>query len=749
MKSILVSCFRNSPSAPLRSRLCYGAGPRGHPVRKGSSYFRDIALGILLLAAVPALGQEKAPTAPPAATAGRGLQPVKELKYPPLRTIQPPKSATFTLANGMKIYLAEDHDLPMIGGFALVRTGNLMDPPQRAGLAQLAAITMRTGGTTAKTGEQIDTMLDNAASSMESAASDSVATFSFAALKENGGATLQLFKEMLTQPGFRQDKLDLAKTQLRIGVSHRNDTARVIARREFAGLVYGKDSPFGWQQEYASIDRVSRNDLRAFHQRYFFPANVRLGVWGDFDSEGMKAQIEKLFADWTAPQPPAVQFPKVRDAPSPGVFLVEKRDVPQTFLSIGHLGGVRNDKDFAALEILAGILGGGRIAGRLRASRISNDIGAAWNAGYANTGLFEIFGSTNTISTVATIKAIKEEIERIRTAEVTEDECRNARENAVNALVFADDSRARLFARQLLLDYYGYPQDYLAQQQRALQAVTRADVLRVAKQYLNPANLTIVVAANAMMFGEPLEKLGPVTKLDIAIPEAKPEVVESSDASLAEGKQILLKAQAASGGAEKLAAVKDYTMLAEYSIDPAVPNIGGSKIVQTDKWVAPTAFRQDSTLPAGRVSAYTDGKVGWISTPQGWGALAGVQRNQVLGDLFRVYYRLLLSDRIEGRTVNATGDSSVQITDTTGQASSVEFDPETRLPKRVSYDTQQAGGAPIYSEDVYGDFRDVGGIKVPFKITINQGGHKFADILVKDYKINTGLTSLELGRRPQ
>ena len=240
-----------------------------------------------------------------------------------------------------------------------------------------------------------------------------------------------------------------------------------------------------------------------------------------------------------------------------------------------------------------------------------------------------------------------------------------------------------------------------------------------------------------------------MTKLDLAIPEAKPEVVESSDASLAEGKQILLKAQAAAGGAEKLAAVKDYTMLAEYSIDPAVPNVGGSKIVQTDKWVAPTTFRQDGTLPAGRVTAYTDGKVGWISTPQGWGALAGVQRSQVFGDLFRVYYRLLLSDRLEGRTVNAIDDSSVQIADTTGQVASVEFDPRTHLPKRVSYDTQQAGGAPIYSEEVYDDFRDVGGIKVPFKITINQGGRKFSDVVVKDYKINTGLNPLELARRPQ
>jgi zinc protease len=703
-------------------------------------------------AAVPAAAGRGRGTAPAPAAAVGPVSP-KDLKYQPLHAIQAPVAASFTLPNGMKLYLMEDHDLPMVSGIAMIHTGGLLDPPQRIGLAQLAGVTMRTGGTTVKAGEQLDILLDTQAANMESAIGDSFGSMSFAALSENAPATLQLFKEMLTQPGFRQDKLEMAKAQLRAGVSHRNDTARVIARREFVGLIYGKDTPFGWLQEYATIDRISRNDLRAFHQRYFFPANVTLGVWGDFKTAEMRASLEKLFADWTVQQPPVPEFAKVKNAPSPGVFLAETKDVSQSFFTIGLLGGLRNEKDYAALEIMAGILGGGpqsRIADRLRTKLgIPNEVGAIWNAGYGHPGLFEISGSTKSVSTVSTVKAILEEIDRIRTAEVTEEECGIARDAALNNLAFTNDTRSKLFARQMIQDYYGYPKDYLPQYQRGLQSVTRADVLRVAKQYLNPANLSVVVAANPTMMGEPLDKLGPVTQLDIAITEAKPEVVESTDATLAEGKQILLKAQAAVGGAGKLATVKDYTMLADYLIDPLVANIGGSKIVQTDKWVAPTVFRQDSTLPAGRVSAYTDGKVGWISTPQGWGGLAGVQRAQVFGDLFRVYYRLLLSDRLEGRTVNAIDDATVQITDTTGQVTTVEFDSQTHLPKRITYDTQQAAGAPIYSEDVYEDFREVDGIKVPFKITINQGGRKFSDVVVRDYKINTGLKPLELARRPQ
>src|ERR1019366_1883673 len=639
-----------APGAPKTEKPAPPAAGRGGPQAPGA----------------PATAGRGRGTASAPAAAGGAFSP-KDLKYPPLRAIQAPNAATFTLPNGMKLSLLEDHDLPVVGGIALVRTGSLWDPPQRIGLAQLTGITMRTGGTILKTGEQIDTLLDNSASNMETAIGDSVSTVSFAGLKENAPATLQLFKEMLTQPGFRREKIELAKTQLRVAVAHRNDNAAIVAHREFASLIYGKDAPFGWQQEYATIDRVSRNDLRAFHQRYFFPANVMLGVWGDFNTAEMKASIEKLFADWTVQQPPVPEFAKVKNAPSPGIFLAEKKDAPQSYFAIGHLGGRRDDKDYAALAILAGILGGGprsRIADRLRTRLgIANEVGANWNAGYAQPGLFEIYGGTKSVSTVATIQAIREEIDRIRTAEVTEEEWRNARDAAVNGLAFAYDSRSKVVIGQLILDYYGYPKDYLPRHQKALESVTRADVLRVAKQYLNPANLTVVVTANPLMLGDPLDKLGPVTKLDIGIPEAKPEVAGSSDASLAEGKQILLKAQAAAGGAEKLAAVKDFTMLAEYSIDPAVAKFGGSKIVQTDRWVAPTVFRQDSTFPAGGVSAYTDGKVGWISTPQGWGALTGAQRSQVLGDLFRIYYRLLLSDRLEGRTVNAIDASSVQISD--------------------------------------------------------------------------------------
>ena len=511
--------------------------------------------------------------APEAATAGRGAattaksapssagtSTVKELKFPPLHPIQEQAFTSFTLSNGMRIYLLEDHDLPMVAGLAIVKAGTLSDPPQRIGLAQLAGIALRTGGTNIKTPEQIDNLLGDNAATVDSVIGESLGTMSFGTLKENTGATLQVVKELLAQPGFRPENVELAKTQLRQGIAHRNDVAQTLTRREFASLIYGKDNAYGWQADYNTLDRVKRFDVRAFHQRYYFPANTMLGIWGDFHGEEMKALLEEVFGDWTDTQPPVPAFGKVKNAPAPGLFLAEKKDVQQSYFTIGHLGGMRSDKDYAALEVMAGVLGGGpesRIWERLRTGMaVTNEVKASWNAGYVQPGMFEISGTTKSVATARTIKAIQEEIERMRTAEVTDEECRVARDAALNALIFSHDSRYKLFVRQLLLEYYGYPKDFLSQYQKALQAVTPADVARVAKQYLHPENLTTVVTANPILFGEGLETLGPVTKLDIAIPEARHEAVETDEASMAQGKKNT-RPGAGSGGRRRQTRSRD------------------------------------------------------------------------------------------------------------------------------------------------------------------------------------------------
>ena len=706
----------------------------------------------LLITAASAAAQLPSVSAPPnKPAAGAAAAPsYKDLKFPPLRPIQIPKVATFTLPNGMKLYLLEDHELPMIHGVAQVRTGNLFDAADKVGLATMTGMAIRTGGTRTKTGEQLDEQLENIAASVESNIGETSGSVSFSALRENTDEVLGVFKDVLTAPEFRPDKITLARTQLRGGIARRNDDARGVAEREFADIVYGKDSPYGWQVEYATANRITRADLQDFYKRYFFPANIALGVWGDFDTAGMKGKIEKLFSDFAVEQPPVPEFPKVGGSPAPGAYLAVKKDVTQTFFSIGQLGGQFNDKDYPALVIMADILGGGfrsRLVGRVR-TKMGNayDIGADWDANYDHPGLFEISGGTKSLSTVETFKAIQEEVDRIRTSEVTEEELKIAKDTALNSLVFAYDTRAKTLRRMLTYAYYGSPPDFIQQYQKALEAVTRADVLRVAKEHLNPAAFTTVAVGNPDDFGHPLDTLGaPVNMIDLTIPQEKLEAAQGDATSLEKGKQLLARAQQATGGAGPLAAVKDYIQSFEFQIESSA---GGMLVKETDRWIAPTYFRQDTDLPSGKIAAFCDGRAGWIATPQGWGPLAGAQLKQVQSDLFRLYFRLLLSDRIEGRTVNALDDNTIEIADTTGQTARLEFDAGTRLPQRVLYEVARAGGPPIPAEEVWSDFQEIAGVKVPHRITVMQGGRKYAEMKVTDFKVNSGIQLEVIQKRP-
>jgi zinc protease len=299
--------------------------------------------------------------------------------------------------------------------------------------------------------------------------------------------------------------------------------------------------------------------------------------------------------------------------------------------------------------------------------------------------------------------------------------------------------------RMLTYEYYGYPADFIQQYQKALAAVTRADVLRAAREHLDPARLTVITVGNPAEFGKPLESLGgTVTPLDLTIPEPKPEASKSDAASLVKGRQLLARVQQAVGGAERLAAVKDSTVVSDFTLSSAA---GGMKVTETDRWIAPDHFRQESRLPQGRITAYYDPSVSWIATPQGDGPLSGAQMKQVEGDLFRVYWRFLLSDRIADRTVNAVDDHTVEIGGRAGEVVRLVVDPQSGLPSQVQYETAPVSGPATSVLETWEDFRDVAGVKVPFKITIVQGGRKFADVTVSDVKVNQGLKVEDLQRR--
>ena len=690
--------------------------------------------------------QRKSTAAKPAAAP---VPSWKELVYPPLRAVAIPNVETAVLPDGMKVFLLEDHELPLVHGAARIRAGNLFDPPEKVGLAEMTGMVLRTGGTHAKTGEQLDQELEDIAASVESSIDETFGSVSFSCLKENSAEVLGIFHDLLTAPEFRQDKLDLARTELSGLIARRNDEPRSIAEREFADIIYGRNTPYGWEEEYDTINRITRADMVDFYRRYFFPANTALAVWGDFNAAEMKAALEKLFADWTVEQPPVPAFPPVAAKPAPGTYLANKSDVTQTFFSIGQLGGELRDKDFPALEIMADILGGGFQSRLFRKVRTemgdAYEIEADWDANYDHPGLFSIAGSTKSVSTVETLDAILKEVERMRTAEVSEEELKTAKDTALNSLVFAFDTKAKTLGRMLNYEYYGYPRDFVERYQHAVEAVTRADVLRVAKQYLAPADFTIVAVGNPEQFGEPLSKLGrPVSTIDLTIPEPKKEAAKADASSEAKGRELLARIEQAAGGAARLAAVKDFTATVNNRFDPAAGRLDGP---ETDRWIAPSYLRQDSSETSGPISVYCDGKIGWFSSVRGTGALRGAVLQEMRDEVFHVYVSLLQTGSAADARVTAVDDRTVEIAEGDRIVRAV-IDPATGLLRQLLYDSPQPNGPALPMEEEYSDYHEVSGIEVPFHVIYHRGGKYLAESTLSRFEINTGLKLEDLERHP-
>ena len=706
---------------------------------------------LLLTAACVARAQ----VAPKAAAPEKQAQAAsyKQLTFPPLRDIKPPAIVTATLPNGMRLYLLENRELPLISGRAVIRTGNLFDSAAKAGLAEFTGSVMRSGGTKTRTGDEIDEALENIAASVESGIGESIGEVSFSTLKERLEDVLPIFKDVLTAPEFRNDKIELLKTQYRSAISRRNDDADGIVGREYQRLLYGPQTPYGRQAEYENIDNIGRDDLIAFHKRYFFPANTMLSLQGDFDVQVMKARIEKLFADWTAAQAAVPPFPAFDYAAKPGVYLIKKEDVKQSFISVGHIGGLSNDKDYAALEVMGDILGGGfssRLFSLIRTQRgYAYNIGAGWGANFESPGLFTVSGSANSSWTVETLQLIKQEIERIRTSEVTDQELRTAKDKVLNSFVFSFDHPGKTLRRMVNYDYHKYPKDFLTRYHSAIDSVTKADILRVAKERLQADKLVYLVVGKPAEFGKPLSTLGPVTELDITIPEPKAKAPEATPAaagpkSAASAKELLLKAQAAAGGAEKLAAVKDYRVTSSADVMAGQSPMKSSFDTQ---WIAPDLFRKEQTLPIGKVTAIFDGKYGWLITPQGTMAMPGQVLTQVRFEMFRSYFALLLSDRDAGRTITLVDAAAIEIKGG-GLTARVTMDPATGLLQKITYSSALFGGPPADIVEVYSDYRDVGGIKVPFATSTYQGAVKSMELKVQGWKVNGGLNPEEVTKRP-
>jgi zinc protease len=454
--------------------------------------------------------------------------PWQQIPIPKLPAFNPPEPKRVELPNGMVVFLQEDHELPTIDGTARIRGGERLVPTNKTGLIDIYGEVWRTGGTKTQTGDQLDDFLEQRAAKVESGGDIDSTSLSFSCLKEDFDDVFRVFEDVLKNPEFRAEKIEIAQKGMYDGISRRNDDPSQIAGREAEKLVYGANNPYARVAEYATVAAVTRQDLIEWHGKYVHPNNIILGVVGDFDSSKMEARLREAFGSWA--KGPALVDPEIKPVPAkPGYYEVDKTDVNQSSIQMVGVGITRRNPDYFAVSVFNEAFGGGfssRLFGDIRTTKgLAYAVGGGVGAGWDHPGMLRLMVSTKSSTTIESIQALDQELAELPKRPIDDEEIKRAKDSILNSFVFRFDSPDKVLQEKMAYEFYGYPLDFLENFQKGIERVTKEDVARVAAKYLHRDQLAVLVVGHVSEFDKPLSSLGTVTKLDIAIPPPPPGLV--------------------------------------------------------------------------------------------------------------------------------------------------------------------------------------------------------------------------------
>lgn len=425
----------------------------------------------------------------------------EKLTFQPL-AFEPPRSRDHRVAlkNGMVVYIAEDRALPLVNLSLTLRVGRFLEPAGKEGLATLTGSLLRRGGTKRLTAEQLDERLDFLAAQASSGISDTAGSAGLNCLRDNLDESLALFVEMLKEPRFQEDRLALAREQALQEMKKRNDEAGSIEAREWGVLLYGEGHFTNRFTTEASVRAITRDDLVAFHRKWYHPANMVAAVSGSFARTEMVAKLEKAFASWPTPRSEVPPVPTTIEPAAPGLYRVQK-DVNQGRVSLGLPSVKRDSPDIYALEVMNEILGGSGFNSRITRVVRSNE-GLAYSAGSGigfgvyYPGRFRAGFQSKSRSVPFATKLVLDEIRRIREAPVTEEELGVVKSNLIATFPSSFESPAESMGIFAADEYTKRDPAFWATYRDRIKAVTAADVQRVARQHLVPEKLAVLVVGS-------------------------------------------------------------------------------------------------------------------------------------------------------------------------------------------------------------------------------------------------------------
>jgi predicted Zn-dependent peptidase len=419
------------------------------------------------------------------------------------------------LSNGLKVLLVEDRALPFVSGRVYLRAGAIFEPDDKVGLSGIFSSVLRTGGAGERTPDQVDEILETLAATVSVSTDNLFTSVAFNTLTENLDQVLQIWADVLVRPRFAQERLDLEKGRALEAIRRRNDQPTQIAVREFVRRI-NEGHPAGRISSAASIQSITRDDLVAFHQRFFKPNGAVLAITGDFNTQEMVARLERALQGW---QPGSVNLPTFAPPrPKPGIYFLQK-ETNQSVIYMGNPTVTAFAPGYSELDLASRVLGDGfnsRLFLEVRTKRgLAYATGGAQTQGFGWPGFIYGASISRVEKTAEVIELMLAQFRDLRERLVSQEELELFRNSILNAEVFRFTSKQAVAERIARTQMLGLPPDYYERYIRQIQAITPADLQRVVQQYVRPEQFVIVVVGDKRQFDKPLQSLGNVVEVPL------------------------------------------------------------------------------------------------------------------------------------------------------------------------------------------------------------------------------------------
>ena len=672
----------------------------------------------------------------------------RDVKFPPY--------AFTTLANGLQVIAVSHHEQPAVSLRLIVRAGAAQDPENRPGVASLAA-TLLDQGTTTKSAEQIANAIDSIGGAMGTGAGSDLSFIQAVVMKDSLNFALDLVSDVAQHPAFASAEIERQRQQTLSGMRVSYEDPEFLANIVFNRLVYGFH-PYGRPQGGTpdTVAALTRDDLLAFHRKWFGANNAILAIVGDVTPEEAFKGAERAFGSWaktTAAPAASIEPP----APTRRVIVIDKPGAVQTEIRVGNLAIPRNNDDFMAMDLASKVLGGegaNRLHRVLRSERgLTYGASADFNA-LKQTGNIVAQTNTRSATTGETLRLMVDEVWKLLRDRVGDRELAGAQEYLTGSFPLTIETPSQIALQILNAVFFGLNMNELQTYRERVNTVTTDDVQRVARSYMHPDKLTVVLVGDAASFLKQLPGAGfdkfeviRASELDLSSADLRRKPVTGGGGGLRPvaymvdtAKVLLDKAIAAKGGLAKLRQIKtvraEGTMTAEFDgkqvTFPVVTSIE-----------YPERYRVDADTPGGKVAqVYADGRY-WIQDERGTNELPPDARGPIQASVQRDVIPLLLK-AAAGSLVVREVDPASDDAPTLGamEISGKDMTPLTLLINRdngLIEKIRYLAGSEGRTVEAFSDYRNVNGIQVPFHTVVRRAGLSPLERDVKTVRFNVAL----------